>query len=66
LAQESSDRKSQVGAGDRADKIRTYNFPQDRVTDHRINTSWHNITDIMEGAIEEIITELKKAAKNKV
>ena len=66
LAQESSDRKSQVGAGDRADKIRTYNFPQDRVTDHRINTSWHNITDIMEGAIEEIITELKKAAKNKI
>ena len=61
LAQESSDRKSQVGAGDRADKIRTYNFPQDRVTDHRINTSWHNITDIMEGAIEEIITELKKS-----
>ena len=66
LAQESSDRKSQVGAGDRADKIRTYNFPQDRVTDHRINTSWHNITDIMEGASDEIITELKKAAKNKV
>jgi len=65
LARESSDRKNQVGAGDRADKIRTYNFPQDRVTDHRINTSWHNITGIMEGAIDEIVTSLKKASKNK-
>jgi len=65
LARESSDRKSQVGAGDRADKIRTYNFPQDRVTDHRINTSWHNITGIMEGVIEDMVLALKKASKNK-
>ncbi len=59
----SSTREMQVGAGDRADKVRTYNFPQDRVTDHRINISWHSITRIMDGEIEEIVSELKKTAK---
>ena len=55
--------QTQVGAGDRADKVRTYNFPQDRVTDHRINTSWHSILRLMDGEIDEIIGALKKAAK---
>lgn len=66
LAKESSERKTQVGAGDRADKIRTYNFPQDRVTDHRINVSWHSITRIMDGEIDEIVQSLKKASQAEI
>ncbi len=60
---ESSARQSQVGAGDRSDKVRTYNFPQDRVTDHRINLSVHSITRFMDGEIEEMVQALKKEAK---
>lgn len=63
LVEQSSARKTQVGDGDRSDKIRTYNFPQDRVTDHRINTSWHSLMRIMDGEIAEIINALKKADK---
>jgi peptide chain release factor 1 len=57
----SAQRKSMVGSGDRSDKIRTYNFPQNRVTDHRIGLTLYNLSGIIEGNLDELIEQLKIA-----
>ncbi|MBK6544855.1 MAG: peptide chain release factor 1 [Saprospiraceae bacterium] len=56
-----SQRRSLVGSGDRSDKIRTYNYPQNRITDHRINLTLYNLSDIVNGDLDEIIESLQVA-----
>jgi peptide chain release factor 1 len=60
LSKLTSERREQIGWAKRAEKMRTYNFPQDRITDHRINKSWHNIESIMDGKLDSIIKAFKK------
>ena len=57
-------RTSQIGTGDRSEKIRTYNCPQDRITDHRIKMNWSNIQQIMDGDLDQIIDKIKEAEAN--
>jgi peptide chain release factor 1 len=60
-----ADRKSQVGSGDRAEKIRTYNFPQRRVTDHRIGFTVHNLDQVLAGDLDELTAALQDADKRR-
>ena len=55
-------RKGQIGTGDRSEKIRTYNYLQDRITDHRLKESWHNLPKILAGGLDPVIASLEKAA----
>ncbi len=62
-AARSRDRRAMVGTGDRSAKIRTYNFPQSRVTDHRINVSVHNLADVIDGRLDELVDALRMASR---
>ena len=61
-----AERKSQVGSGDRSERIRTYNFPQGRVTDHRVNLTIHKLDKVMEGELEEIVEALASSEQAKL
>jgi peptide chain release factor 1 len=60
-AKYAAQRKSQIGTGDRSERVRTYNFPQNRLTDHRIGLTLYSLPQVVEGAIEPVIEALQKA-----
>jgi peptide chain release factor 1 len=60
-AERARDRKAQIGTGDRSAKIRTYNFPQDRITDHRISLTLHRLDSVLDGDLKELIAALRLA-----
>jgi peptide chain release factor 1 len=65
-ATRSRDRRAMVGTGDRSAKIRTYNYPQSRITDHRINLSLHNLTDVLNGNLDELVDALRMASRQEL
>jgi peptide chain release factor 1 len=65
-AERAADRRSQVGSGDRSERIRTYNFPQNRLTDHRINMTLYSLDRAMEGEIAEVVEGLKVSAREEL
>jgi len=62
-SERSEERRSQVGSGDRSERIRTYNFPQSRLTDHRINLTLYRLEEILEGALEPVLDALAASAQ---
>ena len=60
-AKDAAERKSLIGSGDRSDRIRTYNFPQGRLTDHRINLTLYKLLSIMEGDLDDVVQALQAA-----
>jgi peptide chain release factor 1 len=58
-AEQSADRRAQVGSGERSEKIRTYNFPQDRVTDHRVKLTKNNLESVLTGELEDFTAALE-------
>lgn len=58
----SDERSAQLGSGDRSEKIRTYNFPQSRITDHRLNKSWHDLESVMDGNLDKIVLAFKESS----
>jgi peptide chain release factor 1 len=65
-AETAQNRKAQVGTGERSEKIRTYNFPQNRVTDHRVGITLHKLEQVLEGDLDELVQALKAQRQQEV